>query len=446
MLLWSKYLIFDCIDEGIILWSTVNSQGVVVKNECEKIQRSISEGKWDYELGDELKRKFVEYGFLLTKEQHAIESKLIDRMRSESVYDDTFMSLTIIPTDRCNFRCLYCYQSDTYHDMSEDVAKSILKMIKNSNSLRKLHISWFGGEPLCNKDLVISLMKDINTVCKEKGIVLISDMTTNASLLDIDTFSQLYSLKVLNYQITIDGCKETHDIQRPMNGNQSSFDTIMNNLRNIRDKVPGKFFKIGIRTNFTSFVDSQFEKMKSTLIEEFSNDSRFYFFFQWVKDWGGNRVTAISDKLLRDDEAIQHYGRWMDVMSKTSVRTGDVAMIRACSGLCIGCRKNSYLVNTDGTLCKCTTGIYDDKYKDKAIIGYIDNFGNRIIDKWKEIEWLSCDANIDECRRCNLYPICLGMPCPYYKIKHSKVICNKDDSYIRHMLRSMARQGYIESM
>lgn len=82
----------------------------------------------------------------------------------------------------------------------------------------------------------------------------------------------------------------------------------------------------------------------------------------------------------------------------------------------------------------------------KAIIGYIDNFGNRIIDKWKEIEWLSCDANIDECRRCNLYPICLGMPCPYYKIKHSKVICNKDDSYIRHMLRSMARQGYIESM
>lgn len=169
MLLWSKYLIFDCIDEGIILWSTVNSQGVVVKNECEKIQRSISEGKWDYELGDELKRKFVEYGFLLTKEQHAIESKLIDRMRSESVYDDTFMSLTIIPTDRCNFRCLYCYQSDTYHDMSEDVAKSILKMIKNSKSLRKLHISWFGGEPLCNKDLVISLMKDINTVCNEQG-------------------------------------------------------------------------------------------------------------------------------------------------------------------------------------------------------------------------------------------------------------------------------------
>ena len=446
MLLWSKYLIFDCIDEGIILWSTVNSQGVVIKSECEKIQRSISEGKWDCDLCDELTRKFVEYGFLLTKEQYAAESKLIDRMRSESVYDDTFMSLTIIPTDRCNFRCLYCYQSDTYHDMSEDVAKSIVKMIKNNKSLRKLHISWFGGEPLCNKDLVVSLMKDINTVCREKGIVLISDMTTNASLLNIDTFLQLYSLKVLNYQITIDGCKETHDIQRPMNGKQSSFDTIMNNLRDIRDKAPGKFFKIGIRTNFTSFVDSQFEKMRSTLIKEFSNDNRFYFFFQWVKDWGGNRVTAISDKLLKDDEAIQHYGRWMDVMSKTSVRTGDIAMIRACSGLCIGCRKNSYLVNTDGTLCKCTTGIYDDKYKDKAIIGYIDNLGNRIIDKWKEVEWLSSDANIDECSNCNLYPICLGMPCPYYKIKHGKVICNKDDSYIRYMLRSMARQGYIKSM
>lgn len=446
MLRWSKYLISDCIEEGMVLWSTINSRGLVVKNECEKIQHSISEGKWDYDLCDELKKKFVEYGLLITEEQYATESKLIDKMRSESVYDDTFMSLTIIPTDRCNFRCLYCYQSETYHNMSEDVAKSIVKMIKNNKNLRKLHISWFGGEPLCNKDLVISLMKDINTVCREKGIVLIGDMTTNASLLDIDTFSQLYSLKVLNYQITIDGCKETHDIQRPMNGKQSSFDTIMNNLRDIRDKASGKFFKIGIRTNFTSFVDSHFEKMKSTLIEEFSNDSRFYFFFQWVKDWGGNRVTTISDKLLKDNEAILHYGRWMDVMSKTDVRTGDIAMIRACSGLCIGCRKNSYLINTDGTLCKCTTGIYDDTYKDKVIIGHIDNLGNRIIDKWKEIDWLSCDANIEECRNCKMYPICLGMPCPYYKIKHDKVICSKDDSYIRYMLRSMARQGYIKSI
>lgn len=271
-------------------------------------------------------------------------------------------------------------------------------------------------------------------------------MTTNASLLDINSFSELYSLKVLNYQITIDGCKETHDIQRPMANGKSSFDIIINNLRDIRDNAKGKFFKIGIRTNFTSMVDSNFEKMRDLLIEEFSNDSRFYFFFQWVKNWGGNRIPAISGSLLKDDQAIQHYGKWMDVMSKTEVRTGDITTLRACSGLCIGCRKNSYLVNTDGTLCKCTTGLYDDVYKDKTIIGYIDDSGNRIIDKWKEIAWLSCDANIEECTTCNLYPICLGMPCPYYKIKNNKTICNHDDSYLRYTLRALARQGYIKSI
>lgn len=443
---WSKYLISDHIEDGLVLWSTINSRGLVLKQECEKIQRSISKGQWDDNLSDEWMTKFTEYGFLITDEQFAHESKLVDKMRSEAVYDDTFMSLTIIPTDRCNFRCLYCYQTDTYHDMSEKTAESIVKMIKKNKSLKKLHISWFGGEPLCNKKLVISLMKDINEVCRKKSIVLVGDMTTNASLLDIHTFSQLYSLKVLNYQITLDGCKETHDIQRPINGRESSFDVIMNNLREIREKARGKFFKIGIRTNFTNFVDSRFEKMKNTLEEEFAGDSRFYFFFQWVKDWGGNRVATISDKLLKDDEAILSYGRWMDVMSKTNVRTGDITMIRACSGLCIGCRKNSYLVNTDGTLCKCTTAIYDDPCKDNAVIGYIDDAGNRVIDKWKEIEWLSCDANLDECRLCNIYPICLGMPCPFYKIKHGRVICNKNDSYIRYMIRSMARQGYIESI
>lgn len=444
MLFWSKYLITDRIDNDVILWSTINSKGFIIQSQSDDIVKSVSEGIWYDDLNVSIKNKLIDNGFLLSEEQQANESKLIEKMRAEAVFDDTFMSLTIVPTDKCNFKCLYCYQSDTYHNMSNDVATSIVKMINKNKSLKKLHISWFGGEPLCNKQLVISLMEDINKICKEKGIILISDMTTNASLLDLETFSRLYSLKVLNYQITIDGCKKTHDIQRPLNNNQSSFDLIMKNLRDIRDNAKGNFFKIGIRTNFTSFVDSHFEEMKNILIDEFANDNRFYFFFQWVKDWGGNRVSLISNELLKDDEAISHYGRWMDTMSKTQVRTGDIAMIRACSGLCIGCRKNSYLINTDGTICKCTTGIYDDKYKNKSIIGYIDNQGNRIIDKWKEIDWLSCDSELEECKECNLYPICLGMPCPYYKIKHGKVICNKNDSYIKYMIRSMARQGYID--
>lgn len=446
MLYWTKYKIIDRFDDDLLIWNTRTSSGMTIHGDIETVIESVKDGVWNESCSEYLKRILIESETLISKEQYGKEELLVKNYRDSIVFDDSFMSLTLIPTDRCNFNCLYCYQSDTVHNMTTDTADSIIKMIERNKSLKKLHISWFGGEPLCNKRIVFYLMERINEVCKRRGIVLIGDMTTNASLLDLETFSKLYSLKVLNYQITIDGCKETHNIQRPMKNGQDSYQLIMENLLAIRDHIPGKFFKIGIRTNFTDFVDDKFKSLKSDLISNFSSDQRFYFFFQWVKNWGGNRVSAISNVLLNDDDAINKYGRWMDEMSLTPVRTGDVSMIRAGSGLCIGCRKNSYLIDTDGSLCKCTTAIYDNDFRDRAIIGKINDNGIISINKWNEAAWISADASFEECRKCSQYPICLGMPCPYYKQKHKKVICNKDDTYIRYMLRALSRQKKIANI
>ena len=446
MLNWTKYHILEKIkDDRILLWNTFLGKGITLVGNIAPICESEVSGVWS---GEDSKAKQIlqSNGFLIEKDQYDVEGKLISKMRSETVYDDSFMSITIIPTDTCNFNCIYCYQSDTIHNMSKETADSIIRMIARKKTLRKLHISWFGGEPLCNKEIVFYIMEGINRVCKERGIVLIADMTTNASLLDLPTFIRLYDLKVLNYQITIDGCKKTHDVQRPLKSGGSSYDMILKNLRDIRDNAKGRFFKIGIRTNFTDFVDNQFAAMKDTLEEEFSNDSRFYFFFQWVKNWGGNRISGIMDRLLSDDEAISHYGRWMDQMAQTSVRTGDITLIRPCSGLCVGYRKNSFIVDTDGSICKCTTGMYDKDYRDRVVIGKIEKNGLYKIDKWKEIDWLSMDADQNECEKCAQYPICLGMPCPYYKIKHKRVICNKKTDYVCKIILAMEKQGHIQEI
>lgn len=446
MLHWTKYKIIDKFDNSLIIWNTRTSFGITIDGNIEAVCKSAENGIWNESGNEHLKQILLDSETLITKEQYDTEELLVKNFRDSIVFDESFMSLTLIPTDRCNFNCLYCYQSDTVHNMATETADSIVKMLERNKSLKKLHISWFGGEPLCNKTIVFYLMEKINELCKRKGIVLIGDMTTNASLLDQDTFSKLYSLKILNYQITIDGCMETHNIQRPTKNGQNSYQLIMSNLIAIRDNIPGKFFKIGIRTNFTDFVDDKFQSFKYELIKNFSNDQRFYFFFQWVKNWGGNKVSKISNALLKDDDAISKYGRWMDEMSNTQVRTGDVSMIRAGSGLCIGCRKNSFLIDTDGSICKCTTAIYDHDFRERAVIGKVDNNGTIIKDKWKEAAWLTADASYEDCRNCSQYPICLGMPCPYYKQKYKKVICNKDDTYVKFMLRALSRQKKIANI
>ncbi len=173
---------------------------------------------WNELIDAGLKQLLIESETLITYEQYNTEELLVKNFRDYQVFDNSFMSLTLIPTDKCNFNCLYCYQSDTVHDMSIETADSIVKMIERNRALRTLHISWFGGEPLCNKKIVFYLMERINEICRRNKVVLMGDMTTNASLLDLETFSRLYELRVLNYQITIDGCRKTHNQQRPANG------------------------------------------------------------------------------------------------------------------------------------------------------------------------------------------------------------------------------------
>lgn len=62
------------------------------------------------------------------------------------------LSLIIIPTLSCNMSCWYCYEKhDGNLTMSTDIIDSIYRLINDkiqSDSLKKLSINFFGGEPL----------------------------------------------------------------------------------------------------------------------------------------------------------------------------------------------------------------------------------------------------------------------------------------------------------
>ena len=53
--------------------------------------------------------------------------------------------------------------------------------------------------------------------------------------------------------------------------------------------------------------------------------------------------------------------------------SGDVSIIRAGSRLCIGCRKNSFLMDTVGSICKCATAIYDHDFRERAVFGNVNS-------------------------------------------------------------------------
>ena len=89
----------------------------------------------------------------------------------------------ILPTTTCNARCFYCFeQGMEYRKMSRKTVEDVLRFIleHKPKEHKKIHIHWFGGEPMCAAD-------NIDRICDgldEAGIEYTAEMTSNGSLFD----------------------------------------------------------------------------------------------------------------------------------------------------------------------------------------------------------------------------------------------------------------------
>ena len=109
----------------------------------------------------------------------------------DKIYDK-MLSLTIMPTELCNFRCRYCYEKFEKGKMQEDIYKGIVKYLqKNLSSYSGLDISWFGGEPLLALDIIEKMSTDIYELCKLLKKPYMAGMTTNGYLLTPEVVERL---------------------------------------------------------------------------------------------------------------------------------------------------------------------------------------------------------------------------------------------------------------
>ena len=120
------------------------------------------------------------------------------------------MEFVIAPTMACNFQCAYCFETPRNGVMSNEVQKQILDFIykkTNTEQNKRIHIIWFGGEPLLYPEIVINMNKQIYDYCQNNGKVLQSDVITNGYLLTKDIVKELQENHINHLQITLDGNK-----------------------------------------------------------------------------------------------------------------------------------------------------------------------------------------------------------------------------------------------
>ena len=153
------------------------------------------------------------------------------------------MSLTICPTVNCNFRCTYCYQHHVGRLMSADVQDRLIAFLNRQQPVvSSLFVTWFGGEPLLGFDVIQQLTPRLRALVPDAAYS--AHIITNGSLLTRDISTRLVDLGVESAQVTLDGPRTRHKERRPLARGQSTFDRILEHLREADPRLAFLFASI----------------------------------------------------------------------------------------------------------------------------------------------------------------------------------------------------------
>jgi len=264
------------------------------------------------------------------------------------------LHLILMPTEACNFRCVYCYEDFKYRRMEPWVVEAVRRWIASrAPRLRSLHLSWFGGEPLLARGVIRTLMDDARSLAVANPDLLVtSNATTNGYLLTTAVLTELVDLGVTAYQISFDGPREHHDRKRVLAGGGGSFDRIWGNLLAAREVAHA--FTITIRLH----VDRENAEAAPMFLEQvrdaFGGDERFDVYIRGLSRLGGPNDAGLP-VFDRDEGAV------VIERVKEHARSLGLKLFEAEPGhsICYAARANSFVVRANGRLNKCTIALED---------------------------------------------------------------------------------------
>ena len=385
----------------------------VRKEKFERIKQNLENDGIFQNTADKTFQKLAELEYIIPysgDEEKALEVKI-----GEQIYEPV-LRLIILPTEKCSFRCRYCYEKFENGKMYDQLQNAIINYVKNNiHNYARMEVRWFGGEPLEALDVIENLSKNFITICKMAHRNYEASITTNGYYLTYDVFQRLYRLSVRNYQVTIDGLKTEHDQQRYLAGGIGTFEQIVNNLVDIKTRCKSRIPNFTIRTNFNKESIKRLDEYLYFFSEKFGDDDRFGFSLQRASDWGGERVKKIKDSLITE----QTYEDLLTKILNQNVRLNispHAALFAREECVCYAGKKNSYVIGSNGQIYKCTA----DFNMEANNIGRITEEGKFVIDKYKEEKWLTAwlhAGELHECTKCRFEGACLRMSCPSSVIK-----------------------------
>ncbi len=388
------------------------------------VARSVMKGTVLDEQSAPVVIDMIEAGFL-------VDSGVNELLRVHSLHaslnDQHDFGLIIMPTEDCNFRCIYCYESFAKKAMRPSVRAGVKAMLDAKvPKLETLNIGWFGGEPLFAFDAMRELGEHAIALCNRHGTRLTTGITTNAYMLDPSKVDFLASMNTQYFQITVDGDRETHDRSRHLNGGGATFDIIWRNLSYLQSLA--RSFNVTVRVNVDEKNYEGAVRLIQIFTDQFGSDPRFTINFYPI--W--NHGETASDDIVPLGKERSVTDLRLLALSKNNRDCIGFNALGPGARYCYASKTNSLVIGSDGSLYKCTVA-FDDP---RNMIGKVHPDGTLEIDDDRFALWTGSDYRSDtSCQKCFYVPSCLGASCPLIRLETGQQPCPSDKTRINDTMR-----------
>lgn len=382
----SKYIVTKEIDDKILLYHTM-SWGLYImsKEEYAKILTS---------------RYFKQLRAVVNKsvDERPIAEKVYYR---RSVTDtpntyDFINSFVIFTTTACNARCPYCYEKGTaFITMKEETALDCVDFMIEKSKGHKIHINWFGGEPLMNT-------KVIDLICNtliDRGAEYTSSIISNGLLFNEEMVKKAKSLWLLEWaQITIDGEHDTYNATKNYQNPQCDpFEKVVENIKLLVKEDIHVKIRINLNDSNIDTFDDNVASIKERFEDEIHqgkisvNPALIY----------GSFLDGYNEEF--NDKLSAVYDKYPDI-----IRTNrEKRVIKPITLMhCMADIGTGIAINPQGYIEPC------EHWRDDLVMGHIKSgITNEDVIKF----WQNKEGNLDFCKEwdCPLIPCCEHMNnCP----------------------------------
>ena len=299
---------------------------------------------------------------------------------------------TILTTTDCNARCFYCCEKGRRKiPMTDRTARKAAEFILRNNPGEKVHLRWFGGEPLYNKG-VISL---ICGLLRDAKVDYHSSMVSNGYLFDDETIDEavgLWNLKKV--QITLDGTEEVYNrIKAFIYAEGSPYRRVLENIH--------RLLKAGIRVNVRLNIDrhnaDDLFKLADILIAKHGGNKLFTVYSHSLFETGPSE-SAVSHTDARRRNLFETRIRLQEKLKRGRIAIDHKLPDKLKLHRCMADSDTNILILPDGHLGKCD---FSDEW-----VGDLESAER---DEKKLTEFKRLREEIDACANCPFYPDCFRL-------------------------------------